>query len=960
MSVLRAALIVSAVLPLLASMSSPARAADAYRALVSPGGRIHISRAGREVATITPGLMEATWRGGTFTDAEPGAEGQAAKRGQVRAPGGVIVDTELGMAPVAGGVRLAYRMVPRGEVRLNSFHVSVEFPIDVVRGGAYAADGETGTIPMEFGNVGLRTGDMREVSIPVRGDSSLHFRFASPTPALLQDNRQWGPTFSLRIGPQSGEGRTWRAGEALTLSFDLLAAEGMEVEQDGPVTITAGTDWIPLNVELDIEPGSALDFSAMGQLDAPAGKYGALIVRPDGQLAFERDPATPRRFYGVNLCFSAQYITHEQADRLADRLARIGYNTVRFHHYEGELVDRSNGTSTTLNPEKLDQLDYLFAALKKRGIYMTTDLFVSRPVFAAEIWPGESRDIPMDNFKMAVPVNGRAFENWKEFSRSLLGHVNPHTGLSYARDPAFGWLSMINEGNFGNFLGRVSGRLEQDWQAAWNAFLARKYGNRAAVAAAWGADPGGDPAAGSVPLYKDARDSSPKGQDLIVFLAETELTMFRRMKTFLRDELGTRALLTNMNAWTDPVQNQAVRADYDYVDYHFYVDHPQFLQRSWSLPSRCDNASPVAGGAGGGRHLSFIRLFGKPFTISEYNYSGPGRFRGVGGILTGCMAALQQHSVLWRFAYSHNRGNLFEPRTAGYFDIACDPLNLAAERAAICLYLRGDMSPAPHSVAIAMTTRELADHSRRRVDIAPPWHELALVTRVGTHVAPQPGPVPADIVIPLGWAEDPSAFSGGEVLRADPYTNETGETVLQAMRARGWLDGNVTDLSASRMESETGELLIDAPRDVMVLNTPRTAGCYAPEGQSVEAGPVRIAIDHTDATVWVSSLDGRPIGASRRLLVTHLTDLQNSGARFGEKARQTLYDWGSMPHLVLNGSATVAVRLANPERAQAWALSTGGRRLAPVATMVRDGMLVLPLQVAGPGGARMLYEIEVQ
>jgi hypothetical protein len=904
--------------------------------------------------------MEATWRGGTFTDGEPDDSGAGVKHGQIRAPGGAVVITELSMARVAGGMRLAYRLIPQADVRLNSFHVAVDFPIDMVRGGTYSADGRQGTVPRAFGNVGLHSGDLTQVSIPVQGDSNLLFRFPSPTPALLQDNRQWGPSFTLRIGPQSGEGRNWGAGEALVLAFDVLASEGIAVEEDGPVTIAAGAEWIPLNVELDIEPGSALDFSGMGQLDAPAGKYGYPIVRPDGQLAFEQDRARPRRFYGVNLCFTAHYITHEQSDRLAERLARIGYNTVRFHHYEGELVDRSDGTSTTLDPEKVDQLDYLFAALKKRGIYVTTDLFVSRPVFAREIWPGEERDVGMDNFKIAVPVNERAFENWAEFTRNLLGHVNPYTGLSYAEDPALGWLSMINEGNFGNRLSSVSGKLEDDWRRAWNSYLTRRYGDGAALAAAWGEDPGGDPVAGTVPLHKNVRDSSRKGQDLVIFLAETELSMFRRMRTLLRDELGTRALLTNMNAWTDPIHNQAVRAEYDYVDYHFYVDHPQFIERRWRLPSRCDNTSPVAGGARGGRHLSFIRLFGKPFTISEYNYSGPGRFRGVGGILTGCLAALQEHSVLWRFAYSHNRGNLFEVRGAGYFDIACDPLNLAAERAAICLYLRGDMAPAPHSVAVAMTTEELVEHSERRMDIAPSWHELAWVTRVGTHIAPEPGPVAADIILPLGWNADPSDFSGGEVLRIDPYSAEAGEQVMDAMRGRGWLDGNSTDLSTNRLESETGEILIDAPRDIMVLNTPRTAGCYAPEGETVDAGAVSITVDKTDATVWVSSLDGQPIASSRHLLVTHLTDLQNTGARFGEKARQTLYEWGGTPHLVLDGSATVALRLAGATTAQVWSLSTGGRRVAPVQADVRGGMLVLPVRVAGPEGARMLYEIEVQ
>ena len=56
-----------------------------------------------------------------------------------------------------------------------------------------------------------------------------------------------------------------------------------------------------------------------------------------------------------------------------------------------------------------------------------------------------------------------------------------------------------------------------------------------------------------------------------------------------------------------------------------------------------------------------MRLLDKPFTCSEYNYSGPGRFRGVGGILTGCLGALQGWSVIWRFPYSHSQGALAAP-----------------------------------------------------------------------------------------------------------------------------------------------------------------------------------------------------------------------------------------------------------------------------------------------------------
>jgi len=414
-----------------------------------------------------------------------------------------------------------------------------------------------------------------------------------------------------------------------------------------------------------------------------------------------------------------------------------------------------------------------------------------------------------------------------------------------------------------------------------------------------------------------------------------------------------------MNGWTNRVSTQAARAEYDYVDDHFYVDHPHFIEQPWSLPSRCPNTSPIAAGAPGGRHCAFVQLLDKPFTISEYNYSGPGRFRGVGGILTGCLGALQGWDVIWRFTYSHNRANLFQPAPIGYFDICTDPLNQAAERAAICLYLRGDMKTAPHTIGIAMTSEGLLSHETRNVGLAPGWHALAWVARVGTLLADNAKTVPADIVLPFGPGADDLAGSKG--LDAEPYAGDTGGKALTLMRKRGWLEGNVTALGDNRLQSETGEILIDAPRDVMVLNTPRTAGGYAPEGETIETDAVTVHQDETDATVWVSSIDGQPIRQSKRLILTHLTDLQNSGIHFGEKARQTLHAWGGLPHLVRDGAATVRVKLDNADGVRIWELATSGRRLAPVPTKVENGELVVTVSVKNAQGkARMVYEIAVE
>ncbi len=934
------------------------RAASPVTLSVGTGGEIRLIRGETEIAQVVPGLFEAGWQGAGYVAGSPTSNRPGEYRGRLKAMDGVV-ESQLRTADVAQGVELDYALTPKAPLRLQILYVTADFAEEEVAGHQYECDGVRGTFPATRGGTQLFSKRIRRLSLTTRSAGRISIEFPRATQVLLQDNRQWGPTFSVRIGESHDPNNPVQPDVPIKIAFTLTRPEGLTVDYDAPVVLAAGADWIPLDYSPEIEAGSALDFSGQGQLDAPAGKYGRLLARHDGTFAFERSPETPRRFYGVNFCGTAQYLEHEQADRLADRVARIGYNAVRFHHYESTLI-RGGDESVTLNPERLDQLDYLLAAFKKRGIYITTDLYVSRPVRAREIWEGAEDRVEMNDFKLAVMVNEKAFANWQAFARNLLGHRNPYTGLTYAEDPALAWLCMINEGNAGNFLGRIdSPQLKADCQRKWNEFLLQRYGSAAALRAAWRRDPGGDPAADGVPLVAIpwSPDDSPAVRDAAAFCAALDIAAVKRMKAFLRDELHCRALVTNMNAWTNPLANQAARAEYDYVDDHFYVDHPRFLEQPWRLPSSCPNSSPIAAGAPGGCSNCFTRLLDRPFTISEYNYAGPGRFRGVGGILTGCLGALQDCGALWRFAFSHSRENLFQASVAGYFDVGTDPLNQLAERAALCLYLRGDMRPAPHKVAIALDASELLTPRASARRLAPDWTLLAHVTRVGTSLAGR-GPIDADLVLPVGrFAVD----TAGEVLAQDPYSDEAGTKILDAMRARGWLKGNITHIDAKRFQSETRELVIDAPRDVLVLDTPRTAGGYGPEGETIRTAAATVTLDKSFATVWVSSLDARPIRDSRRLLLCHLTDLQNTGATFGEKARRTLYSWGKLPHLVQAGRATARIRLAEPQRAVVYAITPSGERLEKVPTKVENGELVVGLQVAGPDGkARLAYEMIVE
>ncbi len=738
------------------------------------------------------------------------------------------------------------------------------------------------------------------------------------------------------------------------------AAEPVASPASAAVTITAGPEWIPLQPELDIVPDSALDFSKLGFHDAPAGKHGRLAARSDGQFVFEDSPQIARRFYGINLCFGAHYLSREEAERLAVRLQRLGYNALRIHHYERDLV-QGQPDSTTLNPEQLAQFDLLVTALKNRGIYLSTDLYVSRPVPWKEIGVDKPGMVPMDTFKILVPVQAGAWENWKKFARALLGHVNPHTTVRYADEPALAWLSMINEGNFGNFYRDLA--TFPEWKAAWNQWLARRYGGRAELAKAWAAElaENEDPGAGSVQLPEKLNADGLRVRDCVAFFAATERDMVGRMRTFLRDELRCRALISNANAWTNFATDQGARDTYDFVDDHFYIDHPQWVDRPWQLPSRCPNASPILNGAPGVRSHAFTRLYHKPFTISEYNFSAPGRFRGVGGILTGAMGAIQGWGGIWRFAYSHSRQAMFEPARLGYFDMATDPLGQAAERASLCLFLRGDLRMAQHSIAVTFSTNDLARPPARIPRLAPAWHWAAWVTRLGTAVVPDLGAtLPYGLSLPAAWADPATAYRDRGVQALNPYGLDDAQ-LKQILAGQNIIhEGSPVDPARSILRSETGELTLDGTRNVLILNTARTAGGFAPGGETIRtSGGVNIQILGSDATVWVSALDDQPIDKSRRLLVSHLTDLQNSQIRYAEEARQTLLDWGTLPYLVKAGQANLRIRNAFAKELRIWALSPGGKRLARVFGESTKDEVVFTADVGGDPkhNARMLYEI---
>lgn len=557
-----------------------------------------------------------------------------------------------------GSLEGTFELMCLRDTKLQCLSPTYKSPVTPVLGRGWSADGFHGEIPLEPAAT-LRNGKAGTLRLPLTGGGMLELSFEEPTPYRAQDGRKWGDYWFVRLGGLQTL-REYRRGERVAFRLKVRADSGIDFRPFQNCEIRPSGQWIPLRNKEDVLPGSALDFSTLGLQDAPAGKYGWLKA-VDGRFEFEGRPGTPVRFYGTNLCFTANYPDHELADILAGRLARLGYNALRLHHHDRDWAQGDNA----------DRLDYFIAALLKKGIYITTDLYVSRPVRWRDLGIDRKGIMDKNLFKALVGCNDLAFENWCAFAGDFLNHVNPYTGRALKDEPGIPFISIINEGKLMMHWYNSGKSESEDLLAAWH-----EYG-------------------GTGPLPKTG------SAEFTSFSGWFNRRIFERCAGFVRS-LGAKALLTNDNNGSEHGTGEDATPLYDYVDNHFYVDHPQFLEKRWRLPVHCGNSNPVFTGGPTLFRKGYAHGSDKPYTITEWNFSGPGRYRGMGGVMTGALASVQGWDGLWRFAFSHSRDDFDPARThsLSYFNCSTDPLMLASERACICLFLRGDAAEGSEAVML--------------------------------------------------------------------------------------------------------------------------------------------------------------------------------------------------------------------------------------------------------------------
>ena len=709
----------------------------------------------------------------------------------------------------AGGVTATNAFTMTRDVKAQAAGTRVYLPFTAFKGAAWRTDtGKSGVFPTNDLRKGLFTGrDVRRVTFATAGGEEISFSFPQKRFVHLSNDAAWCDAFSLRLQPPRELKASDRIEDVFTVS---VKGRALTYAADLKTYGVEGDGWVPVRMLKGVRPGGATDFSGWCLQDAPAGKYGWL-KRAGGHFEFEGRPAGERvKFYGVNLVGSCCWPTKEQADVIVARLVRSGYNTVRLHHFEcagGITTGTGDPNGVALNPETMDRMDYLVAKCIEAGIYVTIDLYSYRTVpencreeMVRELGRTPPTMPAFQEMKMLIHLTDAGFENWKAYAGNLLNHVNPYTGRAYKDEPGLPLICLVNEG---------------------------------APARAW--------FGGTAKTERDCMDAEERS--------------LARMIGFVRST-GAKALLTDMNNGPHPPEKMAVREKWlDYFDNHFYIDHPKWLGTRLHLPFGIRNLDifdyPEGPGMSGADRAAAVRIPTMPYTITEWNFSGPGEFRWQGGLYVAALAVQGNWDGLWRFTYAHGIQNLFDTSKAASasFDVLLDPLQQATERALVALYLRGD---APDGVDFAK---------------------------------------------------------------------------------------------------------IDRATKTMSVDTPRTQGGFGRAGGAFATSGMDVRLAGAHGAVWATSVDGKPLAESARILLTHLTDVQNTGVRWAEADHRILLKRGGLPMRVRKGTADVSLKVSSGAW-KAYALGTDGARRDEVPATRKGGTLSLTTDTArDPKNATLLYEL---
>lgn len=705
--------------------------------------------------------------------------------------------------------------------------------------------------------------------------------------------------------------------------------------------------WKPADFpSLQVVENSAIDFSRFLP-PGPAGRYGRVRFSPTGGLEFEKLPGVEQHFFGfAEWACDRLYRIGERKRIPRDRtqdvplfcrlMRRQGYNALRI----GAIPDNRNLQDLHYDARWLDFMDYLLAEGKKQGIYFYLNLDYGS--LGKRYWTSQDRLEGRFRFIIGDPEVRNA---WRKLVEELLNHVNPYTGVAWKDEPAVICLEFSNELELGiHYYARLPKPLKAMLLKRWHRFLSAKYGSLEAVKRAWG----GTGAAKTIEDFDYPRSfwvNNQENRDWNEFLFDR----LSELQLWCADEIrrmGYAGLVTQYNCGKQ-IRHSRLRAECsDIVSINTYFNHPrggwgnagtQYLQNS-SIESAVPHFLTA----------SASRLANRPLLVTEHNHCYANQYQYEHALTFPAYAALQNFSGL----FIHYGGVWLDrnpdliynpPKTLDPFRVYDSPLHRANEFLGACLFGRGDVRRSKNRIDLSYDTGFLRN--------APPesavnseQSKLSLLTGFGLQVTDLPFRSRSSFQPPKAQAQLTLAPAGGSRARMELFFSEVDaagkesfslKKTVQHLKEKGVLPaGNRTDVDQQIFESDTGELLLNQTGCSMSVSTPMTEGAAQLAGNSARFKVLEILERSVNSTIALTSMDGRPLSESGRMVLVIGTEQAATGMRMTAD-RVTVLDPGRYPALLRTGKFRLKLHPAAGEY-ELYPLSVNGIRRAPL-PLVREG-----------------------
>jgi hypothetical protein len=553
--------------------------------------------------------------------------------------------------------------------------------------------------------------------------------------------------------------------------------------------------------------------------ERPAGKHGR--VKADGEsLRFE--DGTPIRFWGANLQAYALFKgKKEDVATQAKRIAALGYNLIRLHHHDSDWVtpnvfEKSGGTTQKLDDEALDLLDWWVKCLKDEGIYVWLDLHVGRQFLKGDGIDGFAELAKQQGSGKGFNyVNPRVEKLMQEFASKYVTRTNRYTGKTWADEPALAFVLVTNENDLTfHFANLLLPDKGNPVHRKLFEAQAREIAKRAGIAAS---------------VATKVWEPGPAK----IVLNEIEHQYDARAIGRLRAD-GVKALVATTSFWgAQSLYSLPSLAGGDVIDVHSYGK----AESLGTNPRYEANFVSWIGAA---------QIAGRPLSITEWNVEYPSRDRFIAPLYVAAVGSLQGWDAPMIYGYS--QVPVEKPEKPDTYSTWNDPALTALMPAAALMFRQGHVKEAQKTYRL--------DLSRENLYFANTSPDTSVALR--TLVERSKLTLGLPDVPELSWDDALSA----KTPNATAFTDVTRDFIPQGQNF---------------VESDTGELKRDWSLGIETIDTPMSQAAIGWIGRrQLALRDVTFDIATPKGAAVVTSLDGKPIAQSKKMLVTLVAQVATS------------------------------------------------------------------------------------